>query len=451
MEGIKKFKIDTGELSQREKVLFDKLMKAAELIQPLYLKQKNQKYPGANFYPPDASKEEIKKAAERDPAILDPYTFVERDKSGELIAIPFHVRFAKELQPISKFLEEAAELSDDEDFSIYLKKRAQSLINGNYKESEIFWLESKIFKFGFVIGPIERYLDKLFFVKCAYQAWLGILDEKETAEAKQLKDAILVGRRKILLGSEKVDVSKLDIRIDKTAIFSGLIADFSFTGTNLPNDVELMEKYGSTVSIFKTSLDLNFKESHLPIFQTVFDKNLQKSYSNEELFKASLRCIILHEVVHSIIRYRDAEERLRDLFPVLDELFAYILGIKGCGTLLLKEVLTQKELEAILIMHICRNFTWWLDSIKNPDVLHYAKGAAIATNYFLQEKAIKIDKGISWPDFTRLYICIDHLCRLLEYHLALGSYQEAKRFIGEYGSSDIFKSFLPQLKKLPKK
>lgn len=451
MEGIKKFKVDMKGLSQKEKVLFDKLMNAAELIQPLYLRQKNSEYLGANFYAHDASKEEIEKAAEKNPAILDPYTFVERDKSGKLLAIPFHVKFAKELQPISKLLEEAAELSDNKNFSVYLKKLAQSLLNGNYEESEIFWLTTEIFKFGFVIGPIERYLDKLFFVKCAYQSWLGILDEKGTTEANRLKDAILVGRRKILPGSEKIDVSKLDVRIDETAIFSGLIADFLFTGTNLPNDIGLVEKYGSNITIFKTSLDLRFRENHLPIFQAVFDKNLQKLYSEKELFEASLRCIILHEISHSVIHYRDAEKRLKDLFPVFDELFAYILGIKGCGTLLLKGALTQKELEAILIMHICRNFTWWLDSIKKPDVSHYAKGAAMTINYFLQERAIKVERGISWPDFAKLCICIDHLSRLLEYHLALGSYEEAKRFVKEYGSFDIFKLFLPQLKKILKK
>jgi len=95
MRGIKKFKIDTKELSQKEKVLFKKLISAAELIAPLYLKQKNNKHPGANFYPYDATKEEIERAARKNPAILSSYTFVERDKAGKLIAIPYHLKFKK--------------------------------------------------------------------------------------------------------------------------------------------------------------------------------------------------------------------------------------------------------------------------------------------------------------------------------------------------------------------
>jgi len=450
MRGIKKFKIDTKELSQKEKVLFKKLISAAELIAPLYLKQKNNKHPGANFYPYDATKEEIERAARKNPAILSSYTFVERDKAGKLIAIPYHLKFKKELKPISEFLEEAADLSEDKNFSLYLRSRAKSLLDDNYEKSEIIWLKTKPFKFSFIIGPIERYLDRLFFKKCAYQSWVGFLDEKKTKEAEKIKNAILTGRRKILSGSEKAEISKLGIQVDRTAIFSGLIADFMFTGTNLPNDVKLMEKYGSKLTIFESSLESKFKGDHLPIFKAVFDKKFQKSYSEEDLYKGSLRCILLHEISHSLIRYRDAEERLKDLFPVFDELYAYILGIKNCGILFLKGVMNQKELEAILIMHICRNFTWWLDSIKNPDVKHYAIGAVIAQNFFLKEGAMREKGGISWPNFTKLFICINELSRLLEYYLAVGSYEEAKEFIGEYSSFNVFKRFSPQLTKISK-
>ena len=447
MKSIKKFKVDTKELSPKEKRIFEKLISAAELIAPLYLKQKNNKYPGANFYPHDATKKEIEEASKQNPVVLDPYTFVERDKNGKLIAIPFHIKFKKELKPIAKLLQEAAELSDNRNFSWYLKSRADSLLDGDYEKSEIIWLKTETFKFGFVIGPIERYLDKLFFKKCAYQSWVGILDTRRTEEAEKFKRMVLASRRKVLPGSEKVDISRLGIRVDKTVIFSGQKADFMPTGSNLPNDVNLMKKYGSNLTIFKTSLDLKFKKDHFPIFRAIFDKNFQKPYSDEDnLYRGSLRCILLHEVAHSLIRYQDAEERLGNLFPIFDELFAYILGIKICGSLLLKGAISQKELEAILIMHICRNFTWWIDSIKNPDVKHYAIGAAIAQNFFLKEGAIKEKGGISWPNFAKLFICIDELSHLLEYYLALGSYEEAKEFVDQYGSFEVFKTFAPRLK-----
>jgi len=448
---IKKFKVDITEFSEKEKILFEKLILAAELIDPLYQKQKNERYPGANFYPHDASKEEIEQTAKKNPKILDPYTFVERNKSGKLIAIPFHKKFRKELKPINKLLNEAAKLTEDSYFEKYLKHKAKSLLRGRYQESEIIWLAKGPCKLSIVIGPIERYLDKLFFKKCAYQAWVGILNKKKTNEATKIKNIVLISQRKVLPESKKIDVAKLAVRIDKAAIFSGLIADFMFTGTSLPNDVNLIEKYGSVSTVFETSLDEKFGKDQFPIFQAVFDKDFQKSYSKEELYEASLRCVLLHEISHALMYYKDAEDRLKDLFPVVEELFGYILGIKCCGPLLLKGVISQKELEAILIMHICRNFTWWLDSLKDPDVSVYATGAAIAQNFFFREKAIKTKEGISWPDFTKLFICVDELSHVLEYHLALGSYQETKKFIEKYGSFNIFSQFSKQLESVLRK
>lgn len=451
MKAVKEFRIDKNGLSENEQTILNKLISAARLIAPVYLEQQNPEYPGANFYPHDVSMKEITEAAQKNPAILDPFTIVERSKSNGLIAIPYHLQYKRRLEPVIKLLLEAANLSKDKDFANYLKSRTRSLLDGSYRESEIFWLQSKTFKFGFVIGPIERYIDKLFFRKCAYQAWVGIIDEKRTQKAEKLKQMILESRKRIIPGTTKVDVSKLEVRVDKTAIFSGLIADFMFTGTNLPNDVDLMERYGSELTIFETSLDLKFKKQQFPIFQTGFENDFQKSYTEKLLYDASLNCILLHEISHSLIRYRDAEERLGNLFPIFDELYAYILGIKSCGPLLLKGALTQKELEAILVMHVCRNFSWWIDSLSNPDVLHYAKGAAIALNFFLREGAIKEERGISWPNFAQLFICIDELAHVLEYFLALGSYGEALKFVDKYTSFDVFKRFSSRLAKIPRK
>lgn len=447
MDGIREFRIDKNGLSQNEKIILDKLISAARLIAPIYLEQRNSRFPGANFYPHDASIKEITEAAKKNPAILDPFTVVERSKSNGLVAIPYHLKYKKRLEPVANLLLETAKLSKDRTFTRYLRSRAHSLLEGDYQKSEILWLETETFKFGFVIGPIERYLDKLFFKKCAYQAWVGLIDKKRTQAAENLKRLILESRKRIIPETAKVNVSKVGVRVDRTVIFSGLIADFMFTGANLPNDVDLMEKYGSELTIFETSLALKFKEQQLPVFKAVFEKDFQKSYGQKLLYEASLNCILLHELTHSLIRYRDAEYRLGDLFPVIDELYAYILGIKSLGPLLLKGAITQEELEAVLVMHICRNFTWWIDSLSNPDVSHYAKGAAIALNFFLREGAIKEKRGISWPNFAKIFICVDELCSVLEYFLALGKYGETMKFVDKYSHFDVFERFYPSFKK----
>jgi len=54
-------------LNKNEKKVLSLLIEAASLVLPIYKLQENPKYPGANFYPHDATKEEIEDAAKKDP------------------------------------------------------------------------------------------------------------------------------------------------------------------------------------------------------------------------------------------------------------------------------------------------------------------------------------------------------------------------------------------------
>lgn len=451
---FKRFKLNTRELSQKEKALFEKLVKAAELLGPLYDKQKNNKYPGANFYPPDASREEIQKAAQNNQAILSPYTFVERDKDGELRAVPFHIKFKEELKKIAQLLKEAAVLSQDKHFNGYLKARADDLLRDNYDKSNILWLKTEKSKIGFVIGPFDRYLDKLFFKKRAYMAWVGILEKQETKEAERLKTMLFTAQRRYLPGAKKTEIPSIKVRLEDTALFSGLIADFMFVGNNLPSsaDLYLVKKYGTMFTVFNPTVRQRFDKGIFPIFKAIFSKSIQGDYSKEELYLAHVRSIILHEACHSLMRYEDAALRLEEFFPFFDELYTDILGIKICGSILLKDGISQKELEALLIILVCRHLYWLWSVVKNPGIISYATGGAISLNFMLSGKTLKQKGRFLMPDLNRLFICVNQLSNILEYYIALGTRAEAREFIKKYGSFDVFQQhFLPKLTKISKR
>lgn len=436
-------------LSPSEKKVVEKLIKAAESIAPIYLKQENHSNNGANFYPRDVTKQQIKEAAKENPEILSAYTMVEKDSTGKLQAVPYHIKFKKELITTSKYIKEAAKITENKDFAKRLEVQANALLDGNYEASDIYWLSMKSYKINFVIGPIERYNDKLFFTKCSYQAWVGIMDEKQTKDAIKFKDYIVTARRKVLVPSEKAEfLSKIQIRVDDTLVFSGLIARFMFTSTNLPNDVAIMEKHGSEITIFKPAFDKKFKLERHPIFHTVFQKNFQKAFPLKELELGALRNTYLHEISHPLLRYRDAERRLKEYFPVLDEISASVFGVKACGSLLLKDAITQKELESIMVMFIALAYSWWISYLKESNVIHYAQGFAIALNFFLESGAIRESDGFSWPNFTKLFVSFDELSSTLERILAIGTYGDAQKFVEKYATLDIFQKFNPNLKKL---
>jgi hypothetical protein len=103
-----------------------------------------------------------------------------------------------------------------------------------------------------------------------------------------------------------------------------------------------------------------------------------------------------------------------------------------------------------MAMQIIRDFYNWLSLKNSPGRIHYATGGAIAENFFLQEGALKKKKGLLIPDFNKLFISIDHLTRVLEYYLASGTYDEAKKFVEEYGKFDVFEQFSSKLKEAEK-
>lgn len=436
-------------LTASEKKVVNKLIEAAKAIAPIYQKQENIAHSGANFYPHDATKDEITKAAKDDRSILSPYTVVERGKDGKLIAIPYHIKYKTQLEKVARLLKEAADLTQNSDFAKRLRTQADALLDGTYEVSDIYWLTMKPYKIDIAIGPIERYNDQLFFTKCSYQAWVGIMDEEETKEAIQFKDFIAVARRRTLTPSEKIDfLTKIQVRVDNTLIFSGLIARFMFTSSNLPNNVKLMERYGSEITIFKESFNKKFDTEHHPIFHAIFEEKFQQGYPVEVLRLGSLRNSYLHEISHPLLRYRDAEDRLKEYFPIFDEIAASVFGVKACGSLVLKDVISEKELEAIMVTFVARAFSWWISYLKEPSVVHYAQGFAIAINFFLESGAIMEADGFSWPNFNKMFLALEELSESLETLISMGSYAEAKHVVEKYGSLEIFERFRPNLKNL---
>ncbi len=124
-------------LTLSEKKILPTLIEAAKKVDKIYLLQENDAYEGANFYPHDASKEEIERAAKTDPKIFSPFTIVERDKSGRLTSIGYFQKYEKLLQPIVKLLDQAAKESKNEAFKNYLERLSRALLTDDYQTDDI--------------------------------------------------------------------------------------------------------------------------------------------------------------------------------------------------------------------------------------------------------------------------------------------------------------------------
>ncbi len=430
----KTYKVNTKHLLKNEKLVLEKLIKAAGLIADIYELQINDKFPGANFYPSDITAEELTQADGENPLILNPYTIVERNKDGRLEAIPYHIKYAKQLEPVVKLLREAADSAINKEFAKRLVVQADALELGTYEAADIYWLSMPQSKIHIVIGPIEKYEDRLMYRKNCYSATVGVMDVQATQDANDLKEALLSFEKKGFSLSQRVEASKrLQIRVDTPAILSGLDARASFAATYLPNDPVLMERYGSEIIIYKDVVKENFEDRYLPTFKKLFEKDFQKSYTEDILLSAAQKLLLIRQISVSLVKYRDANQRLGDLYSVINEMASHVLSVKNAGTLLLKDVITQKEMESMMIMLLCRAYSSITVSESVKSMTHYSLGYAIAINYFKESGALVEGQGVSWLNFTKMFVALNNLAAILERILAFGDRSDAERLIEQYG------------------
>lgn len=428
-------------LSKNESEVLELLVEAAKLTVPIYMAQENPAQPGANFYPENISKGEVARAAKQDPRIFSPYTVVEK-VNGKLVATPYHIKYAKLLQPVADKLLEAVKVTDNKEFGKRLEIQAKALLTGDYDEAAIAWMNMKPYVLDINIGPLERYDDKLFFTKTSYQAWVGVMDEGNTKRTINYRDIIFSARRKALIPSEKIDFyDKVQIRVDDVILFSGLIARTLFVSVNLPNDPNFMEQYGSEITIFKQANEYRFKKEVLPAFNKLFSSSFKKLFSQNDLELGTLYSSVLHELGHVYLRYRHSEQNLKDLFPIIDELAAYVVGIRVCGFLLLKDIASQKQLESIMVAFLARCFGMALFEKDNPAKYHYMVGGVMFINYLIENGAIQEAGGISWPNFTKMFFSVGELASILEKILSNGTRADAESFIRKYGHLQKLQKF----------
>lgn len=427
------FKPKLPKLSDSEKAVLKLLVEAGKLIAPIYLEQENQLKINGNFYPKGVTKEEVEKAAKKDPSILSPYTVVEK-VNGQLKAIPYHVKYANLLIPIADKLSEASKLTENKDFARFLRLKAKALLDGSYDEPVAAWFKMKPYVLDITIGPFEHNDDRLFFAKAPYQCWVGVINPERTKLLAYYKDIVLSARRNALLPEERFENYKaVRTKVDDVILFSGHMARTKFVGINMPVNIDWVAKYGSSVTLFNQVNDLRMKEQILPIFNKIFAAAFKKQFSEEDLRVGSISYVSLHELAHNDLYYKNAAKNLGDLLSPIYELAATVLGFRMAGSLLLKDIITSKQLESMIIAFICRNFYLAQKIKEDKSWMNYALGGIIFNNFMLESGALIQSKGLTIPNFMKIFVSLQDLSSALEFLLSSGNRKNAEAFIKRYG------------------
>lgn len=394
------------------------------------------------FYMVGITKQELELAGKKDPEILSPFTYVDR-RNGKLIAIPYYQMYAKYLEPIAKKIENAAKFSENKFFKQYLLARAKSLRDGSYKKADIAWLNLKNSNIDFSVAPFERYLDKILFIKRSFQAHVGIIDRKNTELIKKYKDALYNSAKLMDSNYHSTDIPKrgIDVLVEMTPAISGYAADVLFSIEHFPCDLEVALKYGSKTLIYASQTNVKFEKLYYPIFKIIFEKRFASKYPKDLLKEATLWCVFLYELGKQLHNFTGARERLQELYGPIDEANGFASGIAYSKHLAAKGMISQDLLEAIIIIHMLWMIADWIYYLSNKHKESHVIGGSMLLNYYLSMGALKQSGRISWPNFSRIFFCIEFMADRLSAILQKGNYQETNSFIKEYADLTIFQKF----------
>lgn len=394
------------------------------------------KPPGANFYPPDMSREELERAELEGKE--GQYSLVRRDAEGRLVIVPYHVEYASELQAAARLLEEAAELAEDEGFARYLRLRARALVTDDYRESDLAWMDMKDNEVDLVIGPIESYEDKLFGYRTSYEAYVLIKDVEWSARLARFATFLPELQRALPVPDaykSETPGSASDLNAYNVIYYAGDCNAGSKTiAINLPNDEQVQLRKGTRRLQLENAMRAKFDRILVPIAERLIVPE-QRSHVTFDAFFADT---MFHEVAHGLgikntVRGGGTvREALKDTASAFEEGKADILGLYMITKLHERGELGKVALEDYYVTFLAGIFR----SVRFGDASAHGLANMMRFNFFERAGAFERDaaSGAYRVDMKRMQEAMTELSRLLLTVQGDGDYARARALLEEQGA-----------------
>lgn len=292
---------------------------------------------GARFYPADITKEEFDAAVAEGGARADSlrslYTLVRRDSAGRLFAVPYHVAFAEQHNLAAQKLREAAAIAEEPQLKRYLELRAEALLTGDYRASDLAWMDMKENGLDVIIGPIENYEDQLYGQKAAHETFVLVKDREwsqRLARYAQLLPALQRGLPVDDRYKQETPGSDSELNAYDAVYYAGDANAGSKTiAINLPNDEQVQLEKGTRRLQLKNSMRAKFDAILEPIADEVIDPSQRQHVQFDAFFANTM----FHEVAHglgiknTLTGRGTVREALQEQASALEEEKADVLGL----------------------------------------------------------------------------------------------------------------------------
>lgn len=414
---------------------------------------------GANFYPVDMTKEEFENYVKANPnkekELTSEFTIVKRE-GKDLVAVPYSVAYKNKLEKAAQLLNEAAEYAENESLKKYLKLRAKAFLTNDYYESDLAWMDLKDHKIEVVIGPYEVYEDEMFNYKAAFESFLTIVDPVETKKLEMFKNYLGFIEDNLPLPKEYKGYKRggeSPILVVQEVFGAGdNKSGVQTLAFNLPNDERVRQAKGSKKVMLKNMHEAKFEKLLLPIANLVLDNNEIPYVTFNAFFNHTLMHEISHGVGPGVItvngKKTEVKKELKETYSKIEECKADVLGMFNNILMIDKGVYQKefdKEIYTTFLAGIFRSVRFGISEA-------HGAGNAIIYNYLLEKGAYTYNektKKVS-VNFDKINDAVKSLAELILTIQAKGDYKAAVDLVNKYGvESPSMKALRAKLASLP--
>ena len=402
-----------------------------------------QKPGGADFYPADATKAEIEAwikslPAEEQGRAKGFFTVVRRNADRKFTLVPYNIEYGGELTLAAALLREAAALATEPTLKKFLATRADAFLSNDYYPSDVAWMElsSAIEP---TIGPYEVYEDEWFNYKAAFESFITVQDEAESAKLKKFSGELQDIENHLPIDPKyrNPKLGALSPMVVVNEIFCAGDANHGVqtTAFNLPNDERVTREKGSKRVMLRNVQEAKFKKTLVPISRIVLSPADQKDVSFDAFFTHT----VVHELMHGLGphdvtvngRRSTVREELKDTHSALEEAKADISALFAIQHMIDKGVLPKSLEHPLYTTYLASSFR----SIRFGTSEAHGRGMVVQFNYLFDHGAFVANKdGTFSVNMDKIRAGVEGLTREIMTVQAEGNYEKAKALLPHPGS-----------------
>jgi hypothetical protein len=396
----------------------------------------------ANYYPAGATKQDVDSWIQSLPPAEKTratgfFTLIRRAPDGALAAVPYSTAYQGELEIAAMHLREAAKLTTQPTLKAYLDARAAAFLSNDYFDSDVKWMELDA-SIEPTIGPYEVYEDEWFNYKAAFEAFITIKDQAESAKLQKF-----AGSLQRIEDNLPIDPRYRNAKLGALAPIAVVNTVFSAgdanrgvqtAAFNLPNDERVIREKGSKRVMLKNNQEAKFSKVLVPISKVALVADDQPHVD----FEAFFTHILMHELMHGLGphditvngRTTTVRQELRDTYSAIEEAKADISGLWA-----LQYLVDQGQLDPSLQQTMYTTFlASAFRSIRFGINEAHGRGQAIQLNYLLDQGGFRVNAdGTFAVDAGKIRDGVTALTRDIMTLQAEGSYEKARALIDRLG------------------